>query len=162
MRKTLMIAAAALAAAVPATALAKHGADDGAQTSTTTTATTTTGTTTTGTTATTTPARGQRITTAQRASAIRAAKAVVPAAARVTKVERETDDDSTQAYEVKLRTRTVRYEVDLDRAFKVLDVDRDRIGVAPSQRDRDDDRSNDRNDDRDDDRGGRGRGSDDD
>jgi hypothetical protein len=122
-RSILITAAAACAVAIPATALASHGADDGAS-ATTTSSTATTVATTPSTTATT----SRRITATQRTRAIAAARKVVPASARVVKVEAERHSGGRRGYEVKLRTSTTKYEVDLSSAFRVIEVDRDRIG----------------------------------
>lgn len=122
MRSILIAAVAATAVAIPATALASHGADDGASATTSATATTTAP-------ATTTPSRTVgRLTATERRSAIAAARAVVPAAARVTKVEKSRRSSTGKRYEVKLRTASTRYKVKLNGAFAVLDVDREAIG----------------------------------
>jgi hypothetical protein len=141
-RSILITVAAACAVAIPATALAAHGADDGASTTTSSTPTTT-ATTPTTTTTPSTPSTSRRLTAAQRARAIAAAREVVPASARVVNVEAERHAGGRRGYEVKLRTSTTRYEVDLTGAFRVVDVDRDRIGGD--------------DDDGDDDHGGSGR-----
>ena len=51
------------------------------------------------------------------------------------------DRDDSERYEVAVRTRTYRYEIDLSRTYRVLGVDRDRID------DHDDDDDDDDNDD---------------
>ena len=49
------------------------------------------------------------------------------------------DADDRERYEVTVRRGAYRYEVDLSRKFKVLDVDRDRVGDDDDDDDRDDD-----------------------
>ena len=48
------------------------------------------------------------------------------------------DRDDRERYEVKVRTRSYHYEIDLSRSFRVLDVDRDRIGGDDDDDDDDD------------------------
>ena len=56
------------------------------------------------------------------------------------------DRDDRERYEVSVRTRSYRYKIDLSRNFRVLEVDRDRIGG-----DRDSDNDSDSDDDSDND-----------
>lgn len=51
------------------------------------------------------------------------------------------DRDDRERYEVSLRKGAYRYEIDLSRTYRVLDVDRDRIGGSSD--DNDDDNDND-------------------
>lgn len=53
------------------------------------------------------------------------------------------DRDDRERYEVAIRKGNYRYEIDLSRTFRVLDVDRDRIGGNDNDDDSDDDADND-------------------
>lgn len=56
------------------------------------------------------------------------------------------DRDDRERYEVTVRTRSYRYEIDLARNFRVLDVDRDRIAGDNHDNDDDDDNGSDDDD----------------
>ena len=53
------------------------------------------------------------------------------------------DRDDRERYEVAIRKGSYRYEIDLSRTFRVLDVDRDRIGGDDNDDDSDDDSDSD-------------------
>ena len=125
-RRVLLLGAAAIAGALPATALAKHGADDGASTTTQTTISTTTGSTTTGSTTTGTSTTPAPAVSGQRARAVAAAKAAVRERTTVLRVKRK----SNVRWEVRLAGARTRYTVRLDRDLDVTRVRREVLRPA--------------------------------